>query len=91
MRVEDAEVLTGFEEFEGFLETGGPWVCGMDFPFGQPRPLVQALGWPTSWEGYVGKVSGLSKEEFENSTKEHMAKRPKGSKYHYRLADRHSG
>jgi hypothetical protein len=31
LRVESAEILGGFEEFEGFLEHGGPWVCGMDF------------------------------------------------------------
>ncbi len=91
LRVEDAEVLAGFEEFEGFLKSGGPYVCGMDFPFGQPRPLVEALGWPSSWEGYVGKVSRLSKEEFEGAIKGHMSGRPRGGKYHYRLADRRSG
>ncbi len=89
--VEVAEVFTGFEQFEGFLKSSGPWVCGMDFPFGQPRPLVEALGWPRAWEGYVGKVSHLSKEEFEGAIKGHMAGRPKGGKYHYRLADRRSG
>jgi hypothetical protein len=91
LRVEGVEVLDDFEEFEGFLESGGPWVCGMDFPFGQPRPLIEALGWPSSWEGYVGKVSRLSQEEFEDAIKGHMAGRPKGGKFHYRLADRRSG
>lgn len=91
LRVEDAEVLGGFEGFENFLESDGAWVCGMDFPFGQPRPLVEALGWPKAWEGYVGKVSRLSKDEFEGAIKSHMAGRPKGGKYHYRLADRRSG
>jgi hypothetical protein len=91
LRVENAEVLTSFQEFERFLKSGGPWVCGMDFPFGQPRPLVEALGWPPSWEGYVGKVSRLSKEEFEGAIKDHMSGRPKGGKYHYRLADQRSG
>ncbi len=65
LRVEDAEVLAGFEEFERLLEADWPWVSGMGFPFGQPRPLVEALRWPPSWEGYVDKVSRLSKEEFE--------------------------
>ncbi len=91
LSVEGAEVLDDFEEFERFLELGGPWVCGMDFPFGQPRSLVEALGWPPKWEGYVGKVSGLLKEEFEDTIRSHMAGRPKGGKYHYRLADRRSG
>src|SRR5215210_683541 len=63
----------------------------MDFPFGQPRALVEALGWPRSWEGYVGKVSRLPKEEFERAIKNHMAGRPVGGKYHYRLADKRSG
>lgn len=91
LRLEEAEALSSFDEFEGFLERGGPWVCGMDFPFGQPRALVEALGWPRSWEGYVGKVSRLPKEEFERAIKNHMAGRPAGGKYHYRLADRRSG
>jgi hypothetical protein len=91
LRLEEAEALSSFDEFEGFLERGEPWVCGMDFPFGQPRALVEALGWPRSWEGYVGKVSRLAKEEFERAIKNHMAGRPAGGKYHYRLADRRSG
>jgi len=91
LHVESTEVLGGFEEFERFLGSGGPWACGIDFPFGQPRPLIEALAWPETWEGYVGKVSRLSKEEFEAAIKGHMAGRPEGSKYHYRLADRRSG
>ncbi|HZG64569.1 MAG TPA: DUF429 domain-containing protein [Rubrobacteraceae bacterium] len=91
LHFESTEVLGGFEEFERFLGSGGPWACGMDFPFGQPRPLLAALAWPETWEGYVGKISRLSKEEFEAAIKGHMAGRPEGSKYHYRLADRRSG
>ena len=90
LRPESSETLTSFEDLEGFLAAGGPWVCGMDFPFGQPRDLVEALGWPPSWEGYVGKVSRLSKEEFEDLIKADMAKRPPGAKFRYRLADRRS-
>lgn len=90
LRPESSEVLTGFEELEAFLVDGGPWVCGIDFPFGQPRGLVGALGWPSSWEGYVGKVSRLSKDEFEDAIKADMAARPPGSKFRYRLADRRS-
>ena len=91
LRVEDSEEMTDFAGFEGFLQRPGPWVCGMDFPFGQPRSLVSALGWPESWEGYVGKVALLGKGEFENAIRADMARRPAGSKYRYRLADRRSG
>ncbi len=91
MRVEDSEEMTDFAGFEKFLDKPGPWVCGMDFPFGQPRSLVSALGWPEGWEGYVGEVACLGKEEFENAIRVDMARRPAGSKYRYRLADRRSG
>ena len=91
LRVEDSETLTDFGGFEGFLQRQGPWVCGMDFPFGQPRSLVSALGWPGSWEGYVGKVGGLAKDEFEGAIRADMALRPPGSKWRYRFADRRSG
>ncbi len=91
LRVDGAERMTDFAGFEAFLKRPGPWVCGMDFPFGQPRDLVAALGWPRGWEGYVGEVARLSKGEFEDLIRADMAQRPPGSKWRYRLADRRSG
>jgi hypothetical protein len=90
LRIEDSQTLTDFSGFEDFLRRQGPWVCGMDFPFGQPRSLVAALGWPEGWEGYVGKVGELSKDDFEDEIRADMATRPPGSKWRYRLADRRS-
>ncbi|MBA2712447.1 MAG: DUF429 domain-containing protein, partial [Rubrobacteraceae bacterium] len=43
LRIDDSVTLTDFGGFEDFLQWPGPWVCGMDFPFGQPRSLVAAL------------------------------------------------
>jgi uncharacterized protein DUF429 len=91
LRIENSETFTDFGGFEDFLQRRGPWVCGMDFPFGQPRALVAALEWPESWEGYVGEVGTLLKEEFEGKIRADMALRPAGSKWRYRLADRRSG
>ena len=62
----------------------------MDFPFGQPKDLVEALDWPADWEGYVGEVAQLGKERFEDAIRADMATRPAGSKWRYRLADRRS-
>ena len=91
LHVEDDETLTSFDQFESWLETPGPWVCGMDFPFGQPKDLVEELEWPKSWEGYVGEVSRLGKEAFESAIRADTASRPYGSKWRYRLADKRSG
>src|ERR687889_1759695 len=88
LRVEDSQTLTDFAGFENFLSRLGPWVCGMDFPFGQPRSLVTALGWPEGWEGYVGEVGGFSKDDFEDAIRADMATRPPGSKWRYRLTGR---
>ncbi len=91
LRVEDSREMTGFAEFEEFLAHPGPWVCGMDFPFGQPRSLIEALGWPATWEGYIGKVGTMPKTEFEDAIRADMATRSKGHKWRYRLADKRSG
>jgi hypothetical protein len=91
LRVEDDETLTDFGQFEAWLETPGPWVCGMDFPFGQPKSLVGALDWPEDWEGYVDTVARLGKEGFEGGIRADMASRPYGKKWRFRLADRRSG
>ena len=91
LRVDDSEQMMDFAGFETFLKRPGPWVCGMDFPFGQPKDLVAALGWPRGWEGYVGAVARLPKQEFEDLIRADMAQRPPGSKWRYRLADRRSG
>ncbi|MGB3681211.1 MAG: DUF429 domain-containing protein [Rubrobacteraceae bacterium] len=91
LRVQDAHEMTDFDGFEEFLRFPGPWVCGMDFPFGQPRSLVEALGWPTTWEGYVGEVARMPKKKFEAAIRADMAQRPKGKKWRYRLADKRSG
>jgi hypothetical protein len=36
----------GFGAFEALLRRPGPWIAGIDFPFGQPGKLVRNMGWP---------------------------------------------
>jgi len=79
--------LTSFEAFEDFLSQPGPWVMGMDFPFGQPRKLIENIGWPQTWEGYVRVVAGMTKSEFVETLKNYRACRPKGDKQHLRKTD----
>jgi len=87
LEVTDLLRLRSFEQLERSLATPGSWVAGFDFPFGQPRRLVRALGWPESWEGAVGAVAAMSRAELEDLLEMYKAARPSGDKEHRRLAD----
>ena len=87
LHTEHVEPLLDFAAFESLLARPGPWVAGIDAPFSQPRRLVEALGWPRTWAGYVEEVAQLSKQGFEQTLKGHMETRPKGDKLHRRQAD----
>lgn len=53
--------LTTFEAFEAVLQRPGPWIAGIDFPFGQPSKLVENLGWPKSWVDYAEHVGRMTR------------------------------
>jgi len=86
--LEGLESLTSFDAFENFLRQPGPWVAGMDFPFGQPRKLIENLGWPQSWAGYVGLIGTLTKTEFVEMLAKYRNSRETGDKHHLRLTDK---
>lgn len=49
--------LRFFDAFEDVLNFNGPWFAGIDFPFGQPRRLIENMDWPrSSWLEYVAGV-----------------------------------
>lgn len=79
--------LTSFAEFEYFINMPGPWVAGMDFPFGQPREFIQNIGWPETWEGVSRHISRMSKDEFIHTLETYSRDREKGDKHHLRLTD----
>ncbi len=83
--------LVNFETFENFLGSEGPWVAGIDFPFGQPRKLIEDLGWPSSWEGYVGCTESLNMQAFERLLNDYTEERAPGDKHHLRAVDREAG
>ncbi len=80
--------IPSFAGFEMGLEAAGPWVAGMDFPFGQPRRLIEALAWPPDWSETVDRVAAMPREEFEKLLTVYKARRPKGDKEHLRTTDR---
>ena len=89
--VENFSRMVSFDQFETLLEREGPWIAGMDFPFGQSRKFVQNMNWPMSWERYVSLVAGMSRDQFANALEAYKAPRMEGDKEHRRETDRLAG
>ena len=78
---------TGFEDFEAALDGEGPWMAGIDFPFGQSRRFIENTGWPRSWADYVGFVASLDRKRFRQTLEDYKRHRPPGDKHHKRGCD----
>ena len=79
---------TDHQQFETFLQRREAALIAVDFPFGQPRRLLEVLGWPTIWEEYVTLVGGLSRRQFVGVLEEYCRRQPPGDKHHLRATDR---
>lgn len=90
LRIERLRSLTCFLDFESALREPGPWIAGIDFPFGQPRRLIKEMGWPDTWTGYVEQVVGMEKVGFEDEMARYISER-EGDKEHKRKADQLTG
>jgi len=86
--INDFDQFTSFDQFENFLQISGPWIAGLDFPFGQPRKLIENLGWSPSWEGYVKLIDDMTKDEFVYTLTQYRNGRPEGDKQHLRIIDK---
>lgn len=76
-----------FAEFEAALTAPGPWVAGIDFPFGQARRFIENIGWPPSWPDYVGRVASLDRSGFRKVLEDYKRCRAPGDKHHRRSCD----
>ena len=79
--------LTSFTAFEAALDRPGPWIAGIDFPFGQARRFVDDVRWPTPWKDYVRHADGLGKAGFEAILNAYRKAQPEGAKEHRRRTD----
>jgi Protein of unknown function (DUF429) len=79
--------LTTFAEFEDTLTGAGPWIAGLDFPFGQPRKFIEGIGWPSSWAAYVKHAQTLGRDRFRFCLDNYRESRPSGDKEHRRKTD----
>lgn len=76
-----------FEDFDDALNAAGPWVAGIDFPFGQSRRFIENTGWPLSWAEYVAIVASLDRKSFRHTLEDYKRDRLAGDKHHRRRCD----
>ncbi len=86
--------IEGFETLDSWadrLRTPGPWVGGFDLPFGLPREVVMALGWPTDWDACMAHYAALSREQIRDAFSAFCAARPVRGKFAHRATDGPAG
>jgi len=92
----DGQVLTlntidslyNFAAFDAWLASPGPWIAGLDFPFGQSSKLINNLGWPREWSAYMALIAAMPREEFVQLLEDYKRDRAVGDKEHLRETDR---
>jgi len=64
LQIDKVRLMPSLDEFFAFLCEPGHWVLAIDFPFGQPRKLIEDLRWPPTWQDYVNHVKQMDVKEF---------------------------
>ncbi|MBQ0958562.1 DUF429 domain-containing protein [Ideonella sp. 4Y11] len=91
VRLDTIETLPRLDDFSALLRRPGPWVGAFDLPFGLPRELVLALGWPTDWAALMRHYAALSREEIRSTFQAFCDARPAGGKFAHRACDGPAG
>ena len=81
------EEWASFSEFEQVLIRSGPWIAGIDFPFGQSRTFIENIGWPRNWRDYVMYAKSLGRDGFRDALDAYRQPREMGDKEHKRNTD----
>ena len=87
----DFAALESLGAFESFLLRDGPWVGGFDLPFGQPRELIERMGWPLQWPSFIEFFCSQSRQDLRETFRKWCDARPTGSKFAWRSTDRPAG
>jgi hypothetical protein len=77
--------------FEATLAKPGPWIAGIDFPFGQSRRFIENIDWPSSWAAYVRHAEQLGRSGFREALNSYKQNRIAGDKEHRRETDKAAG
>jgi hypothetical protein len=85
------ETLPTLHHFSAALHRPGPWVGAFDLPFGLPRELVTALGWPTQWPACMAHYAALSRDAIRARFAAFCDARAPGHKLAHRATDGPAG
>jgi hypothetical protein len=91
VRLDRLEQNASLAEFEVTLRRPGPWLAAFDFPFGLPRELVVALGWPEDWAECMSHYEGLARAAIAQAFAAFCDARPPGGKFAHRACDAPAG
>ena len=91
VRLERIESHADNAGFSAWLMSPGPWLAVFDLPFGLPRELVLALGWPTEWRALMHHYQSLSREQIRATFAAFCNARPVGAKFAHRATDGPAG
>ncbi len=85
------ERFTSLDAFAAWLGESSPWLGAFDLPFGLPRELVVALGWPLAWEACIRHYAALSRADIRQQFAAFCDARPVGRKFAHRATDLPAG
>lgn len=91
VRLVGVTALGSLDAFSAWLATPGPWVAGLDLPFGLPRELVAHLGWPTDYAALMAHYASLERADIRDRFAAFCAARPVGAKFAHRACDAPAG
>lgn len=77
-----------FTDFEALLGSEGPWIMGIDAPFGLSKTFIHDIDWPLNWEEYIKKLEMIDRRHFKGFLKGYRDTRPLGHKEHKRAVDK---
>ena len=92
--VVELDTLHRFEQLQDwadFLQQPIRWVGGFDAPFGLPRELIQALGWPLQWRDCMAHYAALERSTIRDTFAAFCQARPAGGKFAHRRTDGPAG
>jgi hypothetical protein len=91
LHLQQLERLPSLDDFSSALARDGAWVGGFDLPFGLPRELVHALGWPLDWQACIRHYAALSRAEIRDRFAAFCNARPVGGKFAHRATHKPAG